>query len=176
MSYSDDWKRPRLVLLRCPRRRLAGAERFSRRSQRFLNPPCNPPYNRVRATEHATSSPFCFLERLHGLAEIAERGAVVHVERLRVNPSHLKRDPMFFSESASRQGHRFAQQCFDFVLHCTHLRRRGRRPPSTPCAFSSPRRRRTRGGPDNTPPSRPRTRTCAGFYWRYMRRPAARRT
>ena len=43
-------------------------------------------YERVRATEHAPRGPFRVLERLDGLAEIAERGAVVPEERLRVTP------------------------------------------------------------------------------------------
>ena len=39
----------------------------------------------MRATEHAPRDPFRVLERRHGLAEIVERGPVVHVERYRVD-------------------------------------------------------------------------------------------
>ena len=52
-----------------------------RGSQIVLNPFCE----RVRAAEHAPRGPFRVLERHHGLAEIVERGAVVVVERQRVN-------------------------------------------------------------------------------------------
>ena len=38
----------------------------------------------MRAAEHAPRDPFHVLQRLHGLAEIVERGAGVPVERLRV--------------------------------------------------------------------------------------------
>ena len=62
------------------------------------------------ATEHASRRPFCLHERGHGLAEIVERGAVVSVERLRVNPPHLERYLMTISENAPRHGHDFAQQ------------------------------------------------------------------
>ena len=57
------------------RRRLAGAEVGSPVSQGNLNRP----YGRVRAAKHTTRGPFRVLERRHGLAEIVERGAVVHV-------------------------------------------------------------------------------------------------
>ena len=57
---------------------LAGAERGSRVSQGCPNIHCG----RVRATEHASRGSFRVLERLHGLADIVERGAVVLVERL----------------------------------------------------------------------------------------------
>ena len=53
--------------------RFAGAERGSRDSQGCLNPRCE----RVRAAEHPPRDPFNFLERIHGLAEIVERGVVV---------------------------------------------------------------------------------------------------
>ena len=45
--------------------------------------------NRMRAAEHAPRSPLRILERRHGLAEIVEGGAVVQVERPRVNPPRL---------------------------------------------------------------------------------------
>ena len=64
------------------RRRLAGAEHGSRVLQIALNVHCE----RVCATEHAPRGPFHVLERRHSLAEIIERGAVVPVERHRVNP------------------------------------------------------------------------------------------
>jgi hypothetical protein len=34
----------------------------------------------VRATEHASRDPFRLLERIHGLAEIVERGTGVRVD------------------------------------------------------------------------------------------------
>ena len=39
-------------------------------------------HERMRATEHAPRGPFRVLERVHGLAEIVERGAVVFVDEL----------------------------------------------------------------------------------------------
>ena len=35
-------------------------------------------HERVRATEHASRDPFRVIERRHGLAEVVDRGAVVH--------------------------------------------------------------------------------------------------
>jgi len=58
----------------------AGAERRSRVSQGLLNPHCV----WVRAAKHAPRNLIRVLERRHGLAEIVERGAVVLVERHRV--------------------------------------------------------------------------------------------
>ena len=57
-------------------------ERLSRMLEAFLNRSCD----WVRATEHAPRGPFQLLERVHGLAEIIERGAGVLVERPRVSP------------------------------------------------------------------------------------------
>ena len=57
-----------------------GAERESRVSQGTPNYHCG----RVLTTEHAPGRPFSLLERIYGLAEIIERGAVVFVERVRV--------------------------------------------------------------------------------------------
>ena len=54
-------------------------ERGSRSSQFALKPCCE----RMRATEHAPRDPFRVLERRHCLAEIVERGSIVHVERVR---------------------------------------------------------------------------------------------
>jgi hypothetical protein len=68
----------------------------------------------MRATKHTPRGPFRVLERRHGLAEIVERGANVLVESLRVSPPHLEHDLIAFSENASRQGHRFAQQRLEF--------------------------------------------------------------
>ena len=42
-------------------------------------------YERVPATKHASCDAFRFLKRRHGLAEIVERGAGVHRERVRVD-------------------------------------------------------------------------------------------
>ena len=60
-----------IVVLRVPGR-FAGAKRGSRVSKVALNPRCE----RVRAAEHAPRDAFNLLERIHGQAEIAERGAV----------------------------------------------------------------------------------------------------
>ena len=65
----------RVLSLRAPRRRLAGAEGVSTPSQIELNGSCE----RMCAAEHAPRDPFRVLERRHGLAEIVERGAVVLV-------------------------------------------------------------------------------------------------
>ena len=98
-------------LCRVPcRRRLAGAERGSRLSQGYLNSPSG----RVRATKHAPRSPSGVLERIHGLADILERGAVVSVERLRVKPPQLEREIMTLPENTLRHGHRLAQQHLGF--------------------------------------------------------------
>ena len=65
-----------LVLsLRAPRRRLAGAEGVSRVSQVALNFGCE----WMRTTQHSPRGWFRLRERRHGLAEIVERRAVVHV-------------------------------------------------------------------------------------------------
>ena len=88
----------------------AGAERGLRVSQMELNSFCG----WVRATEHSPRGPFRFLERRHGLAEIVERGAVVFVERPRVNPPHLERESMLWSENTSRHWHCFTQQCLGY--------------------------------------------------------------
>ena len=55
-------------------------EHGSRVSQVALNVHCE----RVRTTEHAPRGPFNLFERIHGLAEIVERGAGVVVEHPRV--------------------------------------------------------------------------------------------
>ena len=54
----------------------------------------------VRGTEHAPRGPFDLLERIHGLAEIVERGGGVMVECLRVNPPRLERVVMVLAEDA----------------------------------------------------------------------------
>ena len=71
-------------------------------------------YERMRAAEHALRGPFNLLERRHGLAEIVERGAGVHVERRCVKCPHPEREIMRVSENASRQGNRLAQQRLGF--------------------------------------------------------------
>ena len=58
-----------------------GAERGSRLLQIRLNRHCG----RVRAAEHAPRDSCRVFERRNSLAEIVERGAVVVVERLRVD-------------------------------------------------------------------------------------------
>jgi hypothetical protein len=65
-----------LVYLGTRRRRLAGTERRLRASQILLKYR----YMWVRATEHASRDPFRLLERIHGLAEIVERGTGVRVD------------------------------------------------------------------------------------------------
>ena len=94
------------MYLRTTRRRFAGAERGSRCSHGSLMCSCG----RVRATEDASRDPFCLLERRHGLVKIVERGASVHVERLRIIPPHLERGLVTLSEYEPRPGYRFAQQ------------------------------------------------------------------
>ena len=89
-----------------------GAERDSRVMQAYLNPRCG----RGCGTEHAPRDPFRVLERRHGLAEIAERGAGVLVERPRVNFPHRERDLMSLSQNASRNGYHFAQQRLSFCV------------------------------------------------------------
>ena len=53
-------------------------------------------------------------KRRHGLAEVVEQGGGVAEERHRVNPPHLEREYMPFSENASRHGDRFAEQRLGF--------------------------------------------------------------
>ena len=64
-------------------------------------------------------------KRRHGLAEVVEQGGGVAEERHRVNPPHLEREYMPFSENASRHGDRFAQQRLGFfeALQITKGRR-----------------------------------------------------
>ena len=87
-------------------------EHGSRVSQVALNVHCK----RVRATEHAPRGPFNLFERIHGLAEIVERGAGVVVEHPRVTPPHLERESISLSENAPRHGYRFAQQGLGFFV------------------------------------------------------------
>ena len=91
-----------MVLLCTP----AGAERFSRFSYGVLKFRCE----RVRATEHATRGPFRLLERIHGLADIVEGGAIDSTERDRVIPPQPEHDDMTLPENASRRRNPFAQQ------------------------------------------------------------------
>ena len=55
-------------------------------------------------------------KRRHGLAEVVEQGGGVAEERHRVNPPHLEREYMPFSENASRHGRHLAQQCLGFCV------------------------------------------------------------
>ena len=68
-------------------------------------------HERMRGTEHAPRSPFRVLERVHGLAEIVECGAVVFVEAPRVCKFHYKREFSILTNNrvtnnALRQGYR----------------------------------------------------------------------
>ena len=92
------------------RRLLAGAERGSRG---FQGAP-NRRRGRMRATEHAPCGPFHLLERIHGLAEIGERGAFVIAERRRVILSHPEREFLTLAENASRHRNTFAQPFLRF--------------------------------------------------------------
>ena len=65
---------------------------------------------RVRASERAPRNSQRILERLHALAKIVERGADVHVERLRVTPPHLERGLIILTKNASRHGRQLAQE------------------------------------------------------------------
>ena len=78
---------------------VAGAEDDSRDLQFPLNPRCD----RVRAAKHAPHGPCQFLERRHALAEIAERGAGVFVERPRVCPAHPEREIIVLTNGDGRQ-------------------------------------------------------------------------
>ena len=66
------------------------------------------------AAQHAPGGRFQILERLHGLAEIFQRGVVVHVERACVIRPHLERELMSLTKNASRHGRRFTRQCLGF--------------------------------------------------------------
>ncbi len=87
-----------------------GAERYSRLSQVFLNPGCD----WVRAAEHAPRDPQNLLERCNGILEIVERGGGIQKKRPCINSPHPEREFMTFSQNASGDGQRFAQQCFGF--------------------------------------------------------------
>ena len=84
--------------------RFAGAECRSRISQ--ANPKIL--YVWVRGAKNAARDPIRVLERRHSLAEIAERGAGVLVERESVTLSHPEREFMTLPENTSRHRHRFA--------------------------------------------------------------------
>ena len=88
------------------RSREARGQRTSRNFQRNLG------LRRLgmRRSEYALPRFRNGLEYLHALAEIAERGASIQVDRPRVNPPHPERVYSTFSESASRHGDHFAQQ------------------------------------------------------------------
>ena len=98
------------VVLRTPRRRLAGGEQFSRR----LQIPLKRRGERVRATEHASRGRYQFLERLNALAQIVERGGGVMVERMCVKHPHPEREITILSENTPRHGDPFAQQRLGF--------------------------------------------------------------
>ena len=84
----------RVLSLRAPRRRFAGAEGVSTPSQIALNGNCV----RMCAAEHASRDPFCLLERRRGFAEIVERGVGVRGERLRVKQPHPEREILILSK------------------------------------------------------------------------------
>ena len=90
--------------------RLAEVARYTLHCSRLLQFGVKPHCVRMRATKHLPRDQCQILERLHGLAEIGERGAVVEEERPRVTPPHPGRGVMTLSENAPRHGHRFAQQ------------------------------------------------------------------
>ena len=81
---------------------------------RVLQMALNRRRERVGATEHASRGSFRVLERLHGFVEIVARGAIVHVERRRVNRPHLERGFTTLAENALRHGYLSAQKRFDF--------------------------------------------------------------
>ena len=86
------WAPAKLVvrhLWRSRRRRLAGGERCTRI---FVCGTCKSLYERMRAPVDPARAPCRILERVHGFAEIGERGAVAFVEYLRITPQHLERD------------------------------------------------------------------------------------
>ena len=68
----------------------------------------------MRSTEHSPRDLYRVFEHRHGLAAIVERGAGVIEERRRVNRPHPERGFMTLAVNASRQRHRFAQQCLGF--------------------------------------------------------------
>ncbi|CAH0380099.1 unnamed protein product [Pelagomonas calceolata] len=70
----------------------------------------------MRFAEYLLPRPCDRLERLHGFADMVERGASIQVERTRVTVPHLERDSMPFSENASRHGHHFAHQSLGFCV------------------------------------------------------------
>ena len=88
----------------------AGAERGSSKSQAALNLR----RGRVRGSKHAERDPSRVLKRHYGLAQIVERGGVVHVERLRVYKPRIESDIMTLSENASRHRYCFAHECLGF--------------------------------------------------------------
>ena len=92
------------------RSREALGQRSSRMFQRTLD------HGRLRMSlsENALPRFRNGFKRLHGLAEIGERGGVVLAERPRVKPPHLERESMKLSENAPRHGHDFAQQRLGF--------------------------------------------------------------
>jgi hypothetical protein len=77
-----------------------------------LDPSCG----RVRAAEHAPRNPCRFLERRHGFAEIAERGAIVSTERQPVAPPHIDRELSTLAEHAPRHRQCIAHQCLHFAV------------------------------------------------------------
>ena len=83
--------------LRARRWRLAGAERGSC----FLQFAPNRRGKRVRTAKHASRDSFRVPERIHGLAEIIEGGAVGVEERRRVIPPHPERGFIRLPENAS---------------------------------------------------------------------------
>ena len=99
-----------VLYLRAPRRLFAGKERslheILRASQGITDGPL---YERVLATEHTPSGPFCLLKHGHGLADIVERAARA-AERRRVARPHPEHEVIILSENASRYGYHFTEQ------------------------------------------------------------------
>ena len=98
------------------------------------------PCGRVRATKHAPHDRHCLLERRHGLAEIAERGACVKVERLPVNTPQPKRMLTSLAKNASRHEYGFVQQCLGFFVALENYNEPGARTRRRPGALGGARR------------------------------------
>lgn len=64
----------------------------------------------MRASEHTPRGLRRLLERLHALAEIVERGAVILVEHPAVSKPHYERGLITLAENAPRYWHRFEKQ------------------------------------------------------------------
>ena len=81
-------------------------------------------YSWMRAAEHASRGSCHVLERLHGLADIVERGAFGSTEHLPVNLPHHERDLMTLSEDAPRHAgspRRLSSTCVERRLSSTRV-------------------------------------------------------